>query len=174
MLRRSAPAEQAAGDEPGPGLRWGKLFKLLAGGLVLGGLMGVAARAGVIGGMLRAIFYAVLGAGAAYYVVLPPAEADAGGSLTQVWGLIGAAIGIAIGTARWMGILGGLALGGGALAWASRQTVTASPASTDELSAQGYLPFGVGLSIAAVLLAFTGGIERVREIFLEIAPGLGL
>jgi hypothetical protein len=73
-----------------------------------------------------------------------------------------------------LGILGGLALGGGALAWASRHTVTASPAGTDELSAHGYLPFGVGLSIAAGLLAFTGGIERIREIFLEMAPGLGL
>jgi hypothetical protein len=150
------------------------LFKLLAGGLVLGGLMGVAAREGAIGGLLRATFSAVLGAGAAYYVsfLLPKRMLDS--SLTQVWGLIGAGIGIAVGTARWMGILGGLALGGGALAWASRQTVTASPEDADQLSAQGYLPFGVGLSIAAGLLAFTGGIERVREIFLEIAPGLGL
>jgi leader peptidase (prepilin peptidase)/N-methyltransferase len=173
-LRRSAPAEQEAGDEPRPGLRWGKLIKLLAGGLVLGGLMGVAARAGVIGGILRAIFYAMLGAGAAYYVSFFLPKRMLRGPLTQVWGLVGAAIGVAIGTAHWMGILAGLALGGGALVLASRQTVTASPASTDELSAQGYLPFGVGLSIAAVLLAFTGGFERVREIFLEIAPGLGL
>jgi leader peptidase (prepilin peptidase)/N-methyltransferase len=174
MLRRSAPAGQEAGDEPRPGLRWGLLFRLLAGGLVLGGLIGAAARVGVIGGILRAIYYAVLGAGAAYYVsfLLPKRMLDSW--LTQVWGLIGAGIGIAIGTARWWGVLGGLALGGGALAWASRQTVTASPASADELSAEGYLPFGIGLSIAAALLAFTGGIERVREIFLEIAPGLGL
>jgi leader peptidase (prepilin peptidase) / N-methyltransferase len=173
-LRRRAPPEQDAGDEPGAGLRWGQLFKLLAGGLVLVGLMGVAARAGVIGGMLRTASYAVLGAGAAYYVsfLLPKRILDS--SVAQVWGLIGASVGIAIGTAHWMGILGGLALGGGALAWASRRTVAASPAATDELSAQGYLPFGVGLSIAAVLLAFTGGIERVQEIFLEIAPGLGL
>ncbi len=173
-LRRSAPPRQDAGDEPGAGLRWGKLFQLMAGGLVLVGLMAVAARMGVIGGLLRTAFYAVLGAGAAYYVsfLLPKRMLDS--SLAQVWGLIGAGIGIAIGTARWMGILGGLALGGGALAWASRQTVTGSPAGTDELSAQGYLPFGVGLSIAAALLAFTGGIERVREIFQEIAPGLGL
>jgi len=173
-LRRSAPAERHAGEETGPGLRWGQLFKLLAGGLLLVGLMGVAARMGVIGGMLRTAFYAVLGAGAAYYVsfLLPKRMLDS--SLAQVWGLIGAGIGIAVGTARWMGIIGGLALGGGAVAWASRQTVTGSPAGTDELSAQGYLPFGVGLSIAAALLAFTGGMERVREIFLEIAPGLGL
>jgi hypothetical protein len=116
----------------------------------------------------------MLGAGAAYYVSFFLPKRMLRGPLTQVWGLVGAAIGVAIGTAHWMGILAGLALGGGALVLASRQMVTASPASTDELSAQGYLPFGVGLSIAAVLLAFTGGFERVREIFLEIAPGLGL
>jgi leader peptidase (prepilin peptidase) / N-methyltransferase len=173
-LRRSAPAEQAADDEPGLGLRWGKLFKLLAGGLVLVGLMGVAGRMGVIGGILRTAFYAVLGAGAAYYASFLMPKRLLASSLAQVWGLIGAGIGIATGTARWLGILGGLALGGGALAWASRHTVTASPAGTDELSAHGYLPFGVGLSIAAGLLAFTGGIERIREIFLEMAPGLGL
>ena len=174
MLLRSAPAEQEGGDGPSPGLRWGRLSQLLAGGLVLGGLMGVAGWAGVIGGILHATFYAVLGAGAAYYVsfLMPKRLLDR--SPTQVWGLIGAGVGIAVGTARWMGILGGLALGGGALAWASRQTVTASPAGTDELSAQGYLPFGVGLSIAAALLAFTGGMERVREVLVEIAPGLGL
>jgi leader peptidase (prepilin peptidase)/N-methyltransferase len=173
-LRRGAPAEAGEVTEPGPGLRWGKLIKLLAGGLVLGGLMGVAASAGVIGDVLRGVFYAMLGAGAAYYASFVLPKRMIGGPLMQVWGLIGASIGIAIGTARWTGVLAGLALGGGALAWASRQTVEASPATTGELSAQGYLPFGVGLSIAAVLLAYTGGFERVREIFLEIAPGLGL
>jgi leader peptidase (prepilin peptidase) / N-methyltransferase len=173
-LRRSAPAERAPGDDPGPGLRWGKLFQLLAGGVVLVGLMGVAGRMGVIGGILRTAFFAVLGAGAAYYVSFLLPKRMLASSLSQVWGLIGAGIGIATGTARWVGILGGLALGGGALAWASRHTVAASPAATDELSAHGYLPFGVGLSIAAALLAFTGGIERIREIFLEMAPGLGL
>jgi leader peptidase (prepilin peptidase)/N-methyltransferase len=173
-LRRSAPVEPAAADESGPGLRWGKLFKLLAGGLVLVALMGVAGRMGVIGGILWTAFYAVLGAGAAYYVSFLMPKRMLASSLAQVWGLVGAGIGIAIGTARWMGILGGLALGGGALAWASRRTVAASPVTTDELSAHGYLPFGVGLSIAAALLAFTGGIERIREIFLEMAPGLGL
>ena len=80
--------------------------------------------------------------------------------MTQVWGLLGAGVGIAIGTAHWIGVLAGLALGGGALAWASRRTVAASPATTEELSAQGYLPFGVGLSIAAVVLAYT---RRLRS-----------
>ena len=67
-----------------------------------------------------------------------------------------------------------VAVGRRRLAWASRRSVASSPESTDELSAQGYLPFGVGLSIAAVILAYSGGFERVREIFAEIAPGLGL
>ena len=173
-LRRSATVEPDAGAEPSPGLRWGKLLRLLAGGFLLVGLMAVSARMGAIGWILRTMFYAVLGAGAAYYVsfLLPKRLLDS--SLAQVWGLIGAGVGIAVGTARWVGLLGGLALGGCALAWASRHTVTGSPAGTDELSAQGYLPFGVGLSIAAAVLAFTGGLDRVREVFLEIAPGLGL
>jgi leader peptidase (prepilin peptidase)/N-methyltransferase len=173
-FRRTSPAARSTADEPSPGLRWGNLLKLLAGGLVLAALMAAAARAGVIGEILRAFYYGVLGAGAAYYAsfFLPNRLLD--GVLAQVWGLIGAAIGIAVGTARSMGILGGLALGAGALAWASRQEVTASPADADELSSHGYLPFGVGLSIAAALLALTGGLERVREIFREVAPGLGL
>jgi Flp pilus assembly protein protease CpaA len=173
-LCRSAPAEDGSNGEPAPALRWGKLLQLLAGGLVLVGLMGVAARAGVVGWMLRAAFYAVVGAGAAYYVSFLLPKRMPGGPVTQVWGLLGAALGIAIGTAHWIGLLTALGLGGGALAWASRRTVMASPESTDELSAHGYLPFGVGLSIAAVLLAFTGGFERVRVVFAEIAPGLGL
>jgi hypothetical protein len=68
----------------------------------------------------------------------------------------------------------GFAVAAMALGWAAQRTVAASPESTDELSAHGYLPFGVGLSIAAILLGFTGGFERVRELFAEIAPGLGL
>lgn len=174
MLRRSPPAVERAGGEPRHGLRWGKLIQLLAGGLVLGGIMGIAARAGMVAWILRAIFFAVVGAGAAYYVSFLMPRRMLGGPLTQVWGLIGAATGIAVGTAHWSGVVAGLVLGGGALAWASRRTVTASPASTEELSAHGYLPFGVGLSIAAVLLAFSGDLERVREVFAEIAPGLGL
>jgi hypothetical protein len=52
--------------------------------------------------------------------------------------------------------------------------VAASPETTEELSAHGYLPFGVGLSAAAILLGFTGGFERVREVFAELGPGFGL
>ena len=156
------------------GIRWGRLLTLLAGGLALGGLMGVAAGAGVLGAVLRAGFHAVLGAGAAYYVsfVLPARLLR--GRAAQVWGLLGAAVGIAAGTASWGGLLAGALLGASALALAARRPVEGSPATAEELRAGGYLPFGVGLSIAAVLLAFAGGYERVREIFAELAPGLGL
>jgi leader peptidase (prepilin peptidase) / N-methyltransferase len=190
-LRRAAPAEPVAGDpaapppaEPVPGdpatpppapvLRWRRLFVLIAGGLVLGGLAGVAVRAGVIGSVLRGVFHAVVGAGAAYYLSFVVPKRFLHGPIAQVWGLLGAALGVAIGSRRWTGLLLGIAIGLGALAWAARRTVTASPESTDELSAHGYLPFGVGLSIAAILLGFTGGFERVREVFADIAPGLGL
>jgi leader peptidase (prepilin peptidase)/N-methyltransferase len=173
-LRRSPPAEPQTGGEPPPGLRWGKLIQLLGGGLILVGLMATAARAGVIGGVLRAAFHAVLGAGAAYYVSFLLPKRMLGGALIQVWGLIGAAVGLAVGSGQPIGVLGALALGGGALALASRRSVTASPENTGELSSHGYLPFGVGLSIAAALLAFTGGFVRVREVFAEVATGLGL
>jgi leader peptidase (prepilin peptidase) / N-methyltransferase len=172
-LRPISPGEPGVGDAPRQSIRWGKLAKLVAGGLVLAGLMGVAARAGVIGAMLRAMFHAVLGAGAAYYASFVLLKRMPVGPLTQVWGLLGAGIGIALGMASWPGVLAGLALAVGSLLWASRQTVISSPATTDELSAQGYLPFGVGLSLAAVVLAYSGGLEWVREIFAEIAAGLG-
>jgi leader peptidase (prepilin peptidase)/N-methyltransferase len=176
-LRRSAPAEPTDADQAGsagPALHWGRLFALLAAGLALGGLMGVALRAGVIGGVLRGIFHSTLGAGAAYYFAFVVPKRVLHGAIAQVWGLLGAAIGIGIGSGHWTGRLAGVALGAAALALARRRTVAASPESSEDLSAHGYLPFGVGISIAAILLGFTGGFERARAIFAEIAPGLGL
>jgi leader peptidase (prepilin peptidase) / N-methyltransferase len=176
-LRPSTPAQPTEGDQadfPAPALRWGRLFGLVAAGLALVGLMGVAVRAGVIGSVLRTMFHGMLGAGAAYYLSFVVPKRVLHGAIAQVWGLLGATVGILIGSESWTGLVVGIALGAGALALARRRTVTASPESIEELSAHGYLPFGVGLSIAAILLGFTGGFERVREIFAEIAPGLGL
>lgn len=169
-LAEGPPAVQS----PAHGIRWGKLSQLLAGGLALGGLLGVAARAGVLPWMLRGFFFATLGAGAAYYVSFLPLSRLVHGKALQIWGLLGAAVGIAIGTANLVGVLVAVAVAAGAWTWASRQSVASSPESTDDLSAQGYLPFGIGLSIAAVILAYSGGFETVREMFAEIAMGLGL
>ena len=141
---------------------------------MLGVLVGVAVRFGVIGSVLRGIFHAVVGAGAGYYLSFVVPKRVLHGPIAQIWGLLGAAVGIAIGTANLVGILVAVAVAAGAWTWASRQSVASSPESTDDLSAQGYLPFGIGLSIAAVILAYSGGFDRVREIFAEIAPGLGL
>jgi hypothetical protein len=171
------PAPIAGGEPtlpPAPGLRWGRLVVLIGAGLALGGLMGVAVRVGVIGGVLRTIFHGILGAGTAYYLSFLVPKRMLDGPIAQVWGLLGASVGIIIGSAGWTGLAAGTALGAGALALARRRTVEASPANTEELTAHGYLPFGVGLSIAAILLGFTGAFPRVREIFAEIAPGLGL
>lgn len=158
-----------------PAFRWRKLFILLAGALAVGGGLGVAVGAGLTPRvLLLASFHAVLGAGGAYYLSLIVPRRILQGAIAQVWGLLGAAVGIVVGSASWTGLMVGLALGAGAVALAHRRAVAASPENTEELSAHGYLPFGVGLSIAAILLGFTGGFQRVREIFADIAPGLGL
>lgn len=177
-VRRDEPPAPSTGEAvataPAPMFRWRRLLVLIGGGLVLGALVGLAARAGVVGGVLRGVFHAALGAGAAYYVsfVLPRRLLQ--GPVAQVWGLLGAGAGVAIGGGDWRAIMAGVVVGASAWWWAERHTVAASPESTEELSAHGYLPFGVGLSIAAILLGFTGGFERVRELFAEIGPGLGL
>jgi leader peptidase (prepilin peptidase)/N-methyltransferase len=174
---RPGNAEETTATEDGaaePGFQWSRLLVLILAGLVLCGILVLTARAGVIGVALRAIFHATLGAGVAYYLSFVMPRHVIQGAVGQVWGLLGAAAGIAIGSGNWIGLLAGLALAAGALALARSRTVDASPETTEELSAHGYLPFGVGLSVAAILLGFTGGFERVREVFAEIGPGLGL
>jgi hypothetical protein len=42
-----------------------------------------------------------------------------------------------------------------------------SPETPEELQAEGYLPFGVGLALAAALLAFSGAMPAIRDIVLE-------
>ena len=131
LLRRSRGPEPSAGDQQttavSPGLRWRRVFVLIAGGLVLGGLMGVAVHAGVIGSVLRMIFHGTLGAGAAYYLSFVVPKRVLHGPIAQVWGLLGAAVGIMIGSAGWGSLMLGIGLGAGALALARRRTVEASP-----------------------------------------------
>ncbi|HEX6104279.1 MAG TPA: prepilin peptidase [Gemmatimonadales bacterium] len=173
--RRSHGEGDAAGAEGPPPLRWGKVLKLVAGGLGLVLLMGVALRAGLFPPLLVALFHAVLGAGAAYYLGFAVPERAVRGGWPRVRGLLGAAAGLAVGGGgAWQPIAAGILLAVVALSWADRAGPAASPETTEELSAGGYLPFGVGLALAAGVLAYAGGYDRVRETFAELAPALGL
>ena len=168
-------AEEAAAVEEPATLRWGKVLKLLAGGVGLVLVMGFALRAGFFPPLLVGLFHAVLGAGAAYYLSFAVPERMATGRWARVRGLLGAAAGIALGGGgAWEPVAAGAALAALALASAGRGEVAASPETTEELSAGGYLPFGVGLAIAAGVLAYAGSYDRVRQAFAELAPALGL
>lgn len=168
----AAPADDGGGPD---GLRWGKVLKLLAGGIVPVVLLGLALRAGLMPVVLVALFHALLGAGAAYYLGFALPERLEQGRWLRVRGLLGGAAGIAAGSGgRWPLLLAAALLAGGSLAAAGTGDTAPSPETTEDLSAGGYLPFGVGLAIAAVVLAYAGGYERVRQAFAELAPGLGL
>ena len=175
-LRAGARAPDAAAEPGEPGtLRWRKVLKLLGGGVVLVLAMGLALRAGLFPPLLAALFHAVLGAGAAYYLSFAVPERLATGRWPRVRGLLGAGAGVALGGGgAWRPLVAGAAVGAVALAWAGRGETAAPPETTEELSAGGYLPFGVGLALAAGLLAYAGGFERVRETLAELAPALGL
>jgi hypothetical protein len=150
-------------------------MKLLAGGMGLVVLLGLALRGGSFPALLVALFHAVLGAGGAYYLGFAVPERLTAGRWARVRGLLGAGLGIAVGGGGSVIAVGiGAALAAAALAWVGRSEPAASPETTEELSAGGYLPFGVGLAVAAGVLAYGGGYERVRQTLAELAPALGL
>ena len=175
-LRPRRERTDSGGEEAEPaGLRWGKVMKLLAGGMGLVVLLGLALRGGSFPALLVALFHAVLGAGAAYYLGFAVPERLTAGRWARVRGLLGAGLGIAVGGGGSpIPIAIGVALAAAALVWAGRSEPAASPETTEELSAGGYLPFGVGLALAAGVLAYGGGYERVRQTLAELAPALGL
>jgi hypothetical protein len=173
---RDVPAV-AGGEEDGEpaGLRWGRVFATLGGGLVLLGLMVVALSAGVSGPVLLGFFHGAIGAGAAYYLSFLVPERAFTGSWPRVRGLIGAAGGIVAGAWPSAAAIAAAALIVLGALWAVRRVqVAASPETTQELTSGGYIPFGVGLALAAGVLAYTGGAERMRRAFSELAPMLGL
>jgi leader peptidase (prepilin peptidase)/N-methyltransferase len=172
---RPSGAEAAVEEGEPATLRWGKLLKLLGGGVALVIAMGLALRAGLLPALLVALFHATLGAGAVYYLSFAIPEHVAVGRWPRVRGLLGAAAGVALGGGgAWRPLVAGAAVAAVALVWAGGEEAAASPETTEELSAGGYLPFGVGLALAAGLLAYAGGFVRVREALAELAPALGL
>lgn len=174
-----ARSRTAGGAEPVrddvPAMRWGKVLTLLAGGALLLGLLVLALRAGVFGAVLLALFHATLGAGAAYYLGFLLPDRALAGRWTRARGLLGAAAGLAtLGGLVPLRVVVGALLAALAIAASRRVPIMASPETTEELSAGGYIPFGVGLALAAGILAFAGYGDRMRATFTELAPMLGL
>ena len=167
-------AESGPRGEDGPSLRWGMLLKLLLAGGVLIVLMVAAMRARVFGGVLQAAFDGTVVAGLVYYAAfLAPASMQ--GGWLRVVGLLGAAAGVAFGggysPAR---LAAGVALAVASLWYARRVAVAESPATAEELTAGGYLPFGVGLSLAAGLLALMNAYPGIRTGMAEYLQLLGV
>jgi leader peptidase (prepilin peptidase)/N-methyltransferase len=176
-LPRPGPAAsveaESAGEEQG--LRWSKVLTLLLAGFALLGLLAWSVQAGIVGPLLLALFHAVLGAGAAYYLSFLVPERLLAGGWTGVIGLLGAALGMAVGGGFAPDRLIAAVLLAAVAIWGVRRVeVTASPDTAEELSSGGYIPFGVGLALAAGLLAYTGGPERMRQVFAELGPALGI
>ena len=175
-LRHRDEPPAGAPEEMGPAaLRWGKVAKLLGGGFLFLLLLALALRGGLLAPILVGLGHVVLGAGAAYFASFAVPERWTTGSWPRVRGLVGAGVWLAVAGAGSPGFLAAGALVAAAgLGWAGRGEPASSPETTEELSAGGYLPFGVGLALAAGVLAYAGGYERVRQAFAEIAPALGL
>ncbi|HEX6615215.1 MAG TPA: prepilin peptidase [Gemmatimonadales bacterium] len=174
LRARPAPAAEPGEEVTGPLLRWGMLLKLLIAGSGLIVLMVVAVQAGVFGGVLQAAFDGTAAAGLVYFLsFLAPPSLD--GRWVRVAGLLGAAFGVALGGGLHpVRIVAGVVLAAGALWLVRRVTVAESPATADALNAGGYLPFGVGLSLAAGLLALADAFPGIRVGMAEYLRMLGL
>ena len=124
--------------------------------------------------MLTSAFHGLLGAGFAYYgFFLLPARVS-GQWWARVAGLLAAAAAIVIGAGLSAPrIAVGIAVVMVALWLARRIPLAATPETTAGLQSQGYLPYGVGLTIAAGLLQFSGAMPLVRDVVLEYGRLLG-
>jgi leader peptidase (prepilin peptidase) / N-methyltransferase len=179
MLRRGSGSTQLSLDvdvaDPHPdGFRWGMVMRLFAVGLVPILLLAGAIGLNVIGEVMTGLFHGLLGAGLAYYgSFLLPERAE--GPWVRVRGLLGASLGIALGSGLVLSrLIAGLALAI-AVIWYLRQSrVMPSPETTEGLEAEGYLPFGVGLAIAAGVVQLSGAMPLVREVVLEYGRMLRL
>ncbi len=175
QFRSRAAAAGAEAGQPPQRMRWAKVLTLLLGGFLLLALLAWSVIAGFVGPVLLALFHGVLGAGVAYYLSFILPERVLAGGWAGVLGLFGAAAGIAIGGGLAPNsLIAGVLLAAVAVWGGRRVEVTASPDSVEELSSGGYIPFGVGLALAAGLLAYTGGPEQMRRMFADLAPALGI
>ncbi len=147
--------------------RWSMVARLIAAGAVPILLLGASFALDIAGQVLGAVFHGVLGAGVAYYAsfLLPSA---ANQRWLQIRGLLAAALAITLGAGFSITRIGvGVMLALIALWSARRVSLAPSPETTQELQAQGYLPFGVGLAGAAALLQFSGIMPLVRDVVIQ-------
>jgi len=160
-----SPVSGTAGN-----FRWRLLVKLLALGALPILLVAGAIAAGIGGPVLLALFHGLLGAGLAYYAFLLLPGRMANRPWVRVAGLVAAALAIAVGAGFSIPrIVVGLVLAGAVLWYARQVELVPSPETTEGLQAEGYLPFGVGLALAAALLQFSGAMPGVREVVMIYA-----
>jgi leader peptidase (prepilin peptidase)/N-methyltransferase len=177
-----APAREGSSSVAHAG---GGISVMLLGGAVLAAVVLVAVmivlmRAGLLGDALALLRNGTMAAGALYYLafVLPKGLVERT-PLLQVGGLLA----LAAVAAAWPPVSIVRLLGGAAvlalLVWAARRAPVAVPEAEDEadadtLRAEGYLPFGVGLAIAAFVLGIVIGAPAVNDAFAEYARSIGL
>ena len=165
-----------AGLAPEPRrFRWSMVARLFAAGVVPILILAGAVGMGITGQVLATLFDALVGAGVAYYAAFPLPASVA----ERVWvrgrGLLGGATGVALGAGLVVPrLLLGVLLVSAVLWYLRRVRLIASPETAEELQSEGYLPFGVGLAIAAALLTFSGAMPAVRDVVLEYSRLLRL
>jgi leader peptidase (prepilin peptidase)/N-methyltransferase len=160
---------------PAPGrFRWGQVARLFATGAVPILLIAAAIGVGYGGEVLNALFYGLLGAGVAYYAsfLLPASAGERWWA--RVVGLFAAGVGVVAGgmPAPAVGIV--LVLGAVVLWQARRVELVSSPETAEGLHSHGYLPFGIGLTVAAAVLQFSGAMPLVRDVVVEYGRFLRL
>jgi leader peptidase (prepilin peptidase)/N-methyltransferase len=175
-LPQSVPEAElplAGGFDPGASpdprrFRWGMVGKLIALGAVPILILVISVGLHVADDVLGGVFHGLLAAGIAYYAsFLLPARFDQQ-RWVRVRGLLAAAIGLGLGAGLEIPrLVIALVLGSAVLAYARRITLVPSPDTTEGLESQGYLPFGVGLAIAAGILQLSGAMPLVRDVILE-------
>jgi leader peptidase (prepilin peptidase) / N-methyltransferase len=169
-------SEPEPSAEPEPrGFRWVLVVRLFAAGAVPILIIAASIALGIAGDILGGLFHGLLGAGVAYYVSLLLPASAAGWWWVRVAGLIAAAIAIALGAGVSLPRLAlGLLLAAAVLWQARRVKLVSSPATAEGLQSQGYLPFGVGLAIAAGVLQLSGAMPLVRDVVVEYGRFLRL
>jgi leader peptidase (prepilin peptidase) / N-methyltransferase len=156
------------------GFRWGMVTRLFTMGLLPILLLLGSVQLHLIGGVMTALFHALLAAGLAYYAsFLLPERAE--GQWVRVRGLLAASLGIALGSGLVLPrVVAGLALTIAVVWYLRRVRVTPSPETAEGLEAEGYLPFGVGLAIAAGVVELSGAMPFLRDVVLEYGRMLRL